>query len=167
MSAERRAEVAHVRQVWAPADLAAEQARGAGCIDLLETGPARSRLQADEVVVGISPAFGLDLWIALSGLTVGEVLRQVLAGIEEEGLMSRLVRVRRSIDLGNIGWTAARLSGSGISVGLQAKGTGLIHRADLPPLGNLELFSIAPRVTPELYRGLGRNAARYAKGAPV
>ena len=167
MSAERRAEVAHVRQLWAPADLAAEQARGVGCIDLLETGPARSRLQADEVVVGISPAFGLDLWIALSGLTVGEVLRQVLAGIEEEGLMSRLVRVRRSIDLGNIGWTAARLSGSGISVGLQAKGTGLIHRADLPPLGNLELFSIAPRVTPELYRGLGRNAARYAKGAPV
>ena len=54
-----------------------------------------------------------------------------------------------------------------MSVGLQAKGTALIHRADLPPLGNLELFSIAPRVTAELYRGLGRNAARYAKGAPV
>src|SRR6202035_6133022 len=59
---------------------------------------------------------------------------------------------------------AARLSGSGVSVGLQAKGTALIHRADLPPLANLELFSIAPRVTPELYRQLGRNAARYAKG---
>ena len=28
----------------------------------------------------------------------------------------------------------------------------------------LELFSIAPRVTAELYRGLGCNAARYAKG---
>ena len=37
--------------------------------------------------------------------------------------------------------------------------------ADLPPLGNLELFSIAPRVTRELYRGLGRNAARYARSA--
>src|SRR6185503_17589219 len=80
---------------------------------------------------------------------------------------SRVVRVRRSIDLGRIGWTAARLSGSGVSVGLQAKGTALIHRADLPPLSNLELFSIAPRVTAELYRRLGRNAARYAKGAPV
>src|SRR3990170_334407 len=117
-----------------------------------------------EVVVGLSPAFADDLWSALSGLTVAEVLRQVLAGIEEEGVASRLVRIRRSIDLGNIRWTAARLSGSGVWIGLQAKGTALIHRADLPPLGNLELFSIAPRVTPELYRKLGRNAARYAKG---
>jgi propanediol dehydratase large subunit len=72
--------------------------------------------------------------------------------------------MRRSIDLGLIGWTAARLSGSGIGIGLQAKGTALIHRADLPPLANLELFSIAPRITLELYRQLGRNAALYARG---
>ena len=110
------------------------------------------------------PRNGRDIWMALSGMTVAEVLRQLLAGIEEEGLQSRLVRVYRSIDLGLIGWTAARLSGSGVSVGLQAKGTALIHRGDLPPLGNLELFSIAPRITPELYRRLGRNAARYAEG---
>ena len=55
--------------------------------------------------------------------------------------------------------------GVGIGIGLQAKGTALIHRADLSPLGNLELFSVAPRVTAALYRGLGRNAARYARGA--
>ena len=67
--------------------------------------------------------------------------------------------------VGAIGSTASRLAGSGIGIGLQAKGTALIHRADLPPLGNLELFSIAPRVTRELYRGLGRNAARYARSA--
>ena len=167
MSAERRAEAARVRQVWSPADLAEEQARGEGCVRLTATGPARARLRPDEVVVGVSPAFGEGVWMALSGMTVGELLRQVLAGIEEEGLASRVVRVRRSIDLGAIGWAAAQLSGSGISVGLQAKGTALIHRAELPPLGNLELFSIAPRVTAELYRGLGRNAARYAKGTAV
>jgi propanediol dehydratase large subunit len=164
MSPERRAEVAKVRQVWFPEDLALEQARGQGCIDLRELGPAAPPQRTDEVVVGLSPAFGRQIWVALSGLTVAEVLRQVLAGIEEEGLASRLVRVPRSIDLGSIGWTAARLSGSGVSVGLQAKGTALIHRADLPPLANLELFPIAPRITAELYRGLGRNAARYAKG---
>jgi propanediol dehydratase large subunit len=167
MPAERRDEVARVRQVWSPADLAAEQDRAAGCISFGELGPARAQVRPDEVVVGISPAFGIEIWTALNGLTVAEVLRQVLAGIEEEGIASRVVRVRRSIDLGQIGWTAARLSGSGVSVGLQAKGTALIHRADLPPLSNLELFSIAPRVTAELYRALGRNAARYAKGAPV
>jgi propanediol dehydratase large subunit len=164
MSPQRRSEVARVRQVWLPEDLALEQSRGEGCIDLREQGPAATGVVPDEVVVGVSPAFGREIWMALNGMTVAEVLRQVLAGIEEEGLRSRPVRVRRSIDLGSIGWTAARLSGSGVSVGLQAKGTALIHRADLPPLANLELFSIAPRITPELYRGLGRNAARYAKG---
>jgi propanediol dehydratase large subunit len=167
MASQRRDEVARVRQVWSPTDLAAEQERAAGCIAFTELGPARSQVRPDEVVVGISPAFGIEIWTALNGLTVAEVLRQVLAGVEEEGVASRVVRVRRSIDLGRIGWTAARLSGSGVSVGLQAKGTALIHRADLPPLSNLELFSIAPRVTAELYRRLGRNAARYAKGAPV
>ena len=164
MSAERRREVASVRQVWRPADLALEQARSQGCIDLREIGPAGAGERADEIVVGLSPAFATEIWEALNGMPVAEVLRQLLAGIEEEGLVSRLVRVRRSIDLGRIGWGAARLSGSGISVGLQAKGSALIHRADLPPLANLELFSIAPRITPELYRALGRNAARYAKG---
>jgi propanediol dehydratase large subunit len=164
MSAERRREVASVRQVWLPADLALEQARSQGCISLREIGPAGAGQRADEVVVGLSPAFATEIWEALNGMSVAEVLRQLLAGIEEEGLVSRLVRVRRSIDLGMIGWGAARISGSGISVGLQAKGTALIHRADLPPLANLELFSIAPRISPELYRSLGRNAARYAKG---
>jgi propanediol dehydratase large subunit len=164
MSTERRSEVARVRQVWSASDLAAEQALSEGCIELVEIGPARTGVRSDEIVVALSPAFGQSIWTALNGMTVAEVLRQVLAGIEEEGLEARLVRVFRSIDLGYIGSTAARLSGSGVSVGLQGKGTALIHRSDLPPLANLELFSVAPRVTSELYRGLGRNAARYAKG---
>ena len=164
MSAERRDEVARVRQVWSASDLAAEQSVSEGCIELVETGPAQAGERPDEIVVGLSPAFGRSIWTALNGMTVAEVLRQVLAGIEEEGLDARLVRVFRSIDLGYIGSTAARLSGSGVSIGLQGKGTALIHRSDLPPLANLELFSVAPRVTPDLYRGLGRNAARYAKG---
>jgi propanediol dehydratase large subunit len=164
MSPERRDEVARVRQVWLPSDLALEQSRSEGAIALRDIGPAGVGDRVDEVVVGVSPAFARELWVALNGMTVAEVLRQLLAGIEEEGLQSRLVRVNRSIDLGSIGWAAARLSGSHVSIGLQAKGTALIHRADLPPLANLELFSIAPRITPELYRQLGRNAARYAKG---
>jgi propanediol dehydratase large subunit len=64
-----------------------------------------------------------------------------------------------------IGLTAARLSGSGVSVGLQAKGTALIHRRDLAPLANLELYSVAPTITRELYRMMGINAGRHAKGA--
>src|SRR2546429_5003661 len=49
-------------------------------------------------------------------------------------------------------------------VGHEERGSAPNHRAHPPPLANLELFSIAPRVTAEHYRGLGRNAARYAKG---
>lgn len=69
-----------------------------------------------------------------------------------------------TIDLGVIGLTAARLSGSGISVGLLSKGTALIHRRDLSPLANLELYSMAPMITAEMYRDMGRNAARHARG---
>jgi propanediol dehydratase large subunit len=110
------------------------------------------------------------VWLSLCGLTVGEVLRQISAGLEEEGCAPRLVRVRSTIDVGLIGLTAARLSGSGIGIGLQGKGTALIHRRDLAPLANLELFSVAPLLTARMYRDLGRNAARHAKGmapAPI
>jgi propanediol dehydratase large subunit len=114
--------------------------------------------------VGVSPAFAAKLWLATSGLPVSEVLRQILAGLEEEGCVARLVRVRSTIDLGMIGLIAARLSGSGIGIGLQAKGTALIHRRDLTPLASLELYSMAPLVTKQMYRALGRNAGRHAKG---
>lgn len=166
----RRAEIAAIRQQRSVADLLAEQARAAGHLVLEEAGPAGAGADPREVVVGISPALGRDLWLTLSGLPVGEALRQVLAGIGEEGGTARVVRVGSTIDLGLIGLTAARLAGSGIGVGLQAKGTALIHRRDLPPLANLELLSMAPLITADMYRDLGRNAARHALGgrpAPV
>ena len=43
----------------------------------------------------------------------------------------RFVRVRRASDVAFIGHDGARLSGSGIAIGLQSKGTAIIHRADL------------------------------------
>jgi len=38
----------------------------------------------------------------------------------------------------------------------------VIHRADLEPLDNLELFGMAPLLTLDSYRAIGRNAAAYA-----
>jgi propanediol dehydratase large subunit len=163
-SSERLEEMARVRQERSHVELLAEQAPHAGCVALTETGPAAVRPRPDEVVVGISPAFGVDVWLTLSGLTVGEALRQVLAGIEEEGVAARVVRVTHSLDLGMIGWTAANLSGSGVALGIQGKGTALIHRADLPTLANLELLSMAPLIDASRYRLMGRNAARHARG---
>ena len=62
-------------------------------------------------------------------------------------------------------WPPRGCPGRASAIGLQGKGTALIHRRDLAPLANLELYSVAPSVTLELYRLLGANAARHAKGA--
>ena len=113
MTAARRAETGAVRQVWAPATLVAEQNEHRGCLELRELGPAQRGSSPDEVVVGLSPAFAHTIWLALSGLTVAEVLRQVLAGIEEEGAAARLVQVRRTLDVGAIGSTAVAAGGLG------------------------------------------------------
>ncbi len=164
VSAARRAEIEGVRQERSRQDLLERQADHSGHVRLVERGESVPGTDPREVCVGVSPAFGTELWLTTSGLPAGEALRQILAGLEEEGCAARLVRVRASIDLGMIGLTAARLAGSGIGIGLQAKGTALIHRRDLLPLAGLELYSIAPLVTREMYRALGTNAGRHAKG---
>ena len=164
-SPERQREIDAIRQARGVADLRAEQARFA--VPLLSSaGRARpgSGQGPRDVVIGVSPAVGRDVWRCLSGLAVTDVLREMLAGLEEEGCAGRVVRFNDSVDLGRIGLAAARLAGSGIGIGLQGKGTALIHRRDLAPLANLELYSVAPTVTASLYRLLGANAARHAKG---
>ncbi len=160
---ERRREIDSIRQQRSVADLRAAQA--AGATDALrERGVARHGSGPLDVVVGVSPAVGREIWQTLCGLSVVDALREVLAGLEEEGCVGRIVRVEDTTDLGLIGLRAARLAGSGIAVGLQAKGTALIHRRDLAPLANLELFSVAPALSSSLYRTIGANAARHALG---
>jgi propanediol dehydratase large subunit len=160
----RQAEIDTIRQARGVEDLRADQMEWAG--DWLRPrGPASVGNDPREVVIGLSPGVGRTVWRTLSGLPVLEVLRELLAGLEEEGCRARVVRVNGTLDLGMVGLTAARLAGSGIGIGLQGKGTALIHRRDLPPLANLELYSMAPVITPTLYRLLGTNAGRHAKGA--
>jgi hypothetical protein len=88
----------------------------------------------------------------------------VLDGIAGEGVPARLVRVRDTADCAFVGHQGARLSGSGVAIGLQSRGTAVIHQCDLAPLDNLELLSHAPNLTLDSYQTLGRNAARYAQG---
>ena len=91
----------------------------------------------------------------------------ICAGIEEEGMTSRVVKVLDTSDVGFMGLEAAKLSGSGIGIGLQSKGTTVIHQKDLYPLSNLELFPQAPLMDLDTYRKIGRNAAKYVKGEKV
>jgi propanediol dehydratase large subunit len=132
-----------------------------------ELGAAERGDAPNEVVVAVGPAFGDALHETINGLSHQAVLAALLGGIGEVGGRARVVRVRRSSDVAFIGHDGALLSGSGIAVGLQSKGTALIHRADLQPLDNLELFGMAPSLTLESYRQIGRNAAGYALGGAV
>ncbi|HEX3455590.1 MAG TPA: propanediol/glycerol family dehydratase large subunit, partial [Gaiellaceae bacterium] len=134
---------------------------------VVETGEAVAGVDAAEVVVAVGPAFGNGLLATINGLSHAEVLAALCDGIREGGAAARIVRVRRSSDVAFMGHDGALLSGSGVAVGLQSKGTAVIHRADLEPLDNLELFGMAPLYSLDSYRAIGRNAAGYALGQPV
>jgi len=140
-------------------------ARGAErTLKLTEIGPAERGTRVDEVVLALSPAFGLTFSRTIVDVPHADLVRELLAGIEEEGVAARVIRVRDSSDLAIIAHTGAKLSGSGISVGIQSRGTTMIHQRDLAQLSNLELFPQSPLLDLETFRRIGRNAARYAKG---
>lgn len=133
-------------------------------LQLTEAGEAKVGTKADEVVIGIAPAFHKFQDKTIVNIPHSDVLRELIAGIEEEGLKARVARIIRTSDVSFIANDAAKLSGSGIGIGIQSKGTTVIHQKDLLPLNNLELFPQAPLITLETFRLIGKNAAKYAKG---
>jgi propanediol dehydratase large subunit len=162
---ERRAEIARIPQAVDPRSIGAA---GAGEEPLLvECGPARAGEHPNEIVIALGPAFGSTLRETLLGLPHRRVLEALIEGVRQEGLRPRIVKIYSTSDCGFIGHQGAQLSGSGIAIGIQSKGTTVIHRRDLQPLDNLELFPQAPNLTLDSYRVIGRNAAKYAKGEPV
>src|SRR3984957_7932063 len=81
----RQAEIDAIRQVRGVADLRRSQAVLAVPGLLCPVGPASAGTSPRDVVIGVSPALGVDVWQCLSGLSVASVLREMLAGLEEEG----------------------------------------------------------------------------------
>jgi len=134
-------------------------------MEFRELGEAQVGTTPNEVVIGLAPAFGDKLSKrTITGIPHAAVLREIMAGIEEQGVKARIVRITRTSDLAFAGHDAAKLSGSGIAIGIQSRGTTVIHQRDLEPLSNLELFPQSPVIDLPTYRVIGRNAARYAKG---
>jgi propanediol dehydratase medium subunit len=135
-----------------------------GKMSLQEIGTAELAKRSDEVVIALGPSFGIQQTETIVGIPHDEVLREIMAGVEEEGITPRVVRVLRTSDVSFMSHDAAKISGSGIGIGIQSKGTTVIHQKDLQPLNNLELFSQAPLIDRETFRAIGKNAAKYAKG---
>ncbi|HYW42371.1 MAG TPA: propanediol/glycerol family dehydratase large subunit [Bryobacteraceae bacterium] len=166
LDAARYAEICDIPQALDPRTVGkVDQAPGQ--IALEESGPAARGTDASEIVIAIGPAFGCALTATLLGLPHGKVLGAMMNGIRQEGMRPRVVKIYATSDCGFVGHAGAQLSGSGIAIGIQSKGTTVIHRRDLEPLNNLELFPQAPNLTLESYRVIGRNAAKYAKRESV
>jgi propanediol dehydratase large subunit len=165
LQGERWQVVRDIAQALPPADYLKGQGQN----------PAQRLLELDtalrgttcEVVLALGPAFGRQLTETIGGLPHEQVLEELLTGIAEEGLPARIVKVYHTADCAFIGYAGAQLSGSGVAIGLQSRGTTVIHRSDLAPLNNLELFPQSPNLTLASYRQIGRNAARYAKRITV
>ena len=120
-----------------------------------------------EIIVAVGPAFGKTLTKTINGLDHEAVLQAIFSGVAREGMTGRLVRIYHTSDCAAIGYTGAQLSGSGIAIGIQSRGTAVIHKFGLPRLHNLELFSFSPSLTLDTFEAMGRNAAKYAKSEAV
>ncbi len=150
MDPRRWQEVQAIPQAQPPFEFIADQV-GEPLAELVEIGPASGGTQP-EVIVGVGPAFGTALTRTIGGLDHKDVLAALLTGIASEGMLARIVKVYHSADCAAIGHVAARLSGSGIGIGLQSRGTTVIQKRGLAPLNNLELFPQSPSLTLELLR---------------
>jgi propanediol dehydratase large subunit len=148
-----------------PVELVADALTGPAI--LVDGSPAAKGSDPAEVVVAVGPAFADGIHTTINDLGHREVVDAICAGVREGGGVPRLVRVPGVADVAFIGHEGARLSGSGVALGIQSKGTAVIHRADLEPLDNLELFGMSPLYSLESYRAMGLNAAGYALGRRV
>ncbi|MFK7802275.1 MAG: glycerol dehydratase reactivase beta/small subunit family protein [Anaerolineae bacterium] len=122
------------------------------------------------MIVAVGPAFGTVMTKTIGELEHEDVLAAMLTGVAKTGLIARIVKVYHSADCAGIGHAGAKLSGSGIAIGIQSRGTTVIHKKGFAPLHNLELFPQSPSLTLKTYEEIGRNAALYALGqspAPV
>jgi len=169
---QRWQELQDIPQAWDPKEYVEQldciaRASERACEPWLEElGPAGSGTEP-EVVIALGPAFGVQIIETLAGLDHRQVLAAMMQGVQDEGLPARVIKVHHTSDCAFIGHAGAKLSGSGVAIGIQSKGTTVIHQRDLRPLENLELFSMAPNLDLDTYRQIGRNAARYATVQPT
>ena len=158
--AEVIAEVLGSQSGSAPTPTPREEVSG---VAFAESGRAVKGTDPKEVVLALTPAFGTTFSKTIVDVPHAEVLRQIFAGVEEEGLKVRVIRIYHTADVAFMAHQAAKLSGSGIGIGVLSRGTSVIHQKDLAPLSNLELFPQSPLLDAMTFRAIGKNAAKYAK----
>jgi len=165
LTGDRWQEVQQIHQAKSPRDFIDPQI-GEPTAKLIDGITAKEGTR-NEIIVAVGPAFNRDLTRTIGELEHEEVLAAILTGVAKEGLIARIIKVHHTSDCAAIGEIASSLSGSGIGIGLQSRGTTVIHKRGLARLNNLELFPQSPSLTLATYEAIGANAARYAKGDPT
>lgn len=112
----------------APVSKPAVEVNRSGNLELVEIGEAKKGVKSDEVIIALAPAFGKFQTETITHIPHEDVLKEIMAGIEEEGLTPRVIRVLRTSDVSILANDGAKLSGSGIGIGIQSKGTTVIHQ---------------------------------------
>ena len=116
VSEARRQEINGIRDLLDRETVIAEEAEFARHVErgiaLRGMGAAAVGTDPHEVVIGVSPAFGVQLFRTLSGIPIDELLKALIAGIAEGGGVPRIVRLRHTADtsfLGLVGGAAVGL----------------------------------------------------------
>lgn len=84
-----------------------------------------------------------------------KILKEVLAGIEEEGLFAKTNREKAHVDAITLAYQAAAMSSTGVGIGIVEKTVKLAVKENLRPVV-IDLEKCTARI-------IGQNAARYIK----
>jgi hypothetical protein len=93
------------------------------------------------------------------------VLRQVCAGVEEEGVPTDVVDVPGAHDATALAHAAAEESRLGVGIGLDASGAAAVHHGTLPE--RTPVAATPARASSADWRRAGRIAARVVKHLPL
>jgi Dehydratase medium subunit len=93
------------------------------------------------------------------------VLREVCAGVEEEGVPTELVQVADGGDATALAHAAAQESRLDVGIGLDAAGATAVHHGKLPERS--PAATTGPSAAAADHRRAGRIAARVVKGLPL
>ena len=140
----------------------AAPAAPAGDSFLTEIGEAKQGTQQDEVIIAVGPAFGLSQTVNIVGLPHKNILREVIAGIEEEGIPF-VIQHQAAGEVVQSAWQAARMSPLLVGIACNEE-TLVVHYKNLPT--SAPLFTLTYRQNSLDRRSTGNNAARLVKGIP-
>jgi hypothetical protein len=87
------------------------------------------------------------------------VLKEIKAGIEEEGCLYQTMSIEKDIDSLSLSYQASKQSSLGLGIGIHKDGAKISVRQQLEPV-YIDIEEARPR-------RIGQNAARLIKGKPL